>query len=84
MAETPLPRYFFHVRRKSGSVVRDRVGIDFRNLSFAKAGVTEAVRQITMAASDPVVIDGVEISDQAGRVLAVVSFDADLSAPTLQ
>ena len=86
-----MPRYYFHVRMTAGSVLRDRVGIEFRDLATARADAEEAVRQTIIekkAAGQPIEMDSLQVTDGAGRTLAVIDFDADLapgtSTPTMQ
>jgi hypothetical protein len=81
-----MPRYFFHARMKAGPIVRDGVGIEFRNLAAAKADAQEAVKQTIVeknAAGEPIEIEALEIADRRGRTLAVVSF-LDSDKPTRQ
>ena len=70
-----MPRYYFHVRMTAGSVLRDRVGIEFRDLAAARTDAEEAVRQTIIekkAAGQPIEMDSLQITDRAGRTLAVV------------
>ena len=76
-----MPRYFLHVRMNAGPVVRERIGIEFRNLAAARADAEEAVRQTIpekKAAGEPIEMDSIQIGDRAGRTLAVVCFEADV------
>ena len=80
-----MPRYFFHVRMKAGSILRDRVGIEFGDLAAARTDAEEAVRQTIIekkAAGQPIEMDSLQITDRAGRTLAVVDFDANLATGT--
>jgi hypothetical protein len=86
-----MSRYFFHVRMKAGPVVRDRAGIEFPDLAAARADAEDAVRQTIIekkAAGQPIEMDSLQITDRAGRTVAVVDFDANLapgtSTPTMQ
>jgi hypothetical protein len=65
--------------------------MEFRDLGTARADAEEAVRQTIIekkATSEPIEMDSLQITDRAGRTLAVVDFDDDLapgtSTPTRQ
>jgi len=36
-SDTRMPRYFFHVRMKQGTVIPNQIGIEFRDLAAARA-----------------------------------------------
>ena len=64
-----MSRYFFHVRMKAGSILRDRVGIEFHDLAAARTDAEEAVRQTIIekkAAGQPIEMDSLQITDRAG------------------
>ena len=80
-----MPRYFFHVRMKAGPLIRDTVGIEFRNLDAARADAEEAVRQTIIekkAAAGSIEMDAIEIGDKHGRILAIIDFEPVLAPST--
>jgi len=79
-----MTRYYFHVRTKQGALIRDRIGIEFRTLAAAHADAEDAVRQTIAekaAAGEDVDFAALEITNRAGRTLAVVPFVDSASGP---
>jgi hypothetical protein len=75
-----MPRYFFHVRLISGPVIPDRIGIEFHDLTAARADAVEAVRQTIAekkAAGEQHDFAALEIADRDGRILSAIEFVDD-------
>jgi hypothetical protein len=75
-----MPRYFFHVRLISGPVIPDRIGIEFHDLTAARADAVEAVRQTIAekkAAGEHHDFAALEIADRAGHILSAIEFVDD-------
>jgi hypothetical protein len=75
-----MPRYFFHVRLISGPVVPDRIGIEFHDLTAARADAAEAVRQTIAekkATGEQHDFAALEIADRTGHILSAIEFGDD-------
>ena len=75
-----MPRYFFHVRLISGPVIPDRIGIEFHDLTAARADAVEAVRQTIAekkAAGEQHDFAALEIADRSGQILSAIEFVDD-------
>lgn len=82
-----MPRYFFHVRLISGPVIPDWIGIEFHDLTAARADAVEAVRQTVAekkAVGEQHDFAALEIADRTGRILSAIEFLDDPSTGSAQ
>jgi hypothetical protein len=75
-----MPRYFFHVRMKQGPVIPDPTGIEFHDLTAARADAVQAMRQTIAekkAAGEQHDFAALEIADRTGHILSAIEFVDD-------
>jgi hypothetical protein len=71
-----MPRYFFHIRNPGEGLVLDDEGAEFEDLQAAQHEARETVRDLVVESircSRTIQGLGVEIVDEAGKVLETVA-----------
>jgi hypothetical protein len=64
-----MPRFYFHVRVKDGTIVPDFVGIEFADRAAAVADARQGIIEKPVAE-----FEAIPVSDETGQVVATVPF----------